>query len=294
MPDHRVSGDEDLFCHPDHFVACHQAMLELGFTVTGDTESHELGYHHPNGLYIELHRSLFAPDSQFDKCNRFFENAFDAPYTVMVDGVPVDTLPPTDHLLYLLLHAFKHFLHSGFGIRQICDMILLAQTHGDAIDWDHLYTCCAQLRAEKLAVSIFRIGQTQFGFDPVKAGMTDLWLQPEIDEIPLLNDILDAGVYGTTSLDRTRSAHMTLDAAQNGGHGNQGKKSVVHTLFPSVSLLKGRYPYLKTKPWLLPVAWVARIFRYLVFALGGKAVPSQTLATGNRRLQLLQHYNIID
>lgn len=32
----------------------------------------------------------------------------------------------SDHLFYLICHALKHFYHSGFGIRQVCDILLFA------------------------------------------------------------------------------------------------------------------------------------------------------------------------
>ena len=37
-------------------------------------------------------------------------------------------------ILYLLLHAFKHFLHSGFGIRQVSDIILFSEKYRDQIE----------------------------------------------------------------------------------------------------------------------------------------------------------------
>lgn len=36
-------------------------------------------------------------------------------------------LAPTDHLLCLLCHAYKHFLYAGFGIRHVCDIGIFAE-----------------------------------------------------------------------------------------------------------------------------------------------------------------------
>ena len=46
----------------------------------------------------------------------------------------------TDHLLYLILHALKHFLYSGFGIRQVCDIALFSERYRDEIDWSRVKT----------------------------------------------------------------------------------------------------------------------------------------------------------
>ena len=59
-------------------------------------------------LYIELHRHLFdSAQDAHDELNHFFADI--AP--VEVDGFL--TMPPHEHLLYLILHAYKHFVYSG-------------------------------------------------------------------------------------------------------------------------------------------------------------------------------------
>ena len=82
-----------------------------------------------SSLYIELHRHLFdSSEDAHDELNRFFEH-FPA---VEIDGFLA--MPPHEHLLYLLLHAYKHFVRSGIGLRQFCDIGLWARAYHGEID----------------------------------------------------------------------------------------------------------------------------------------------------------------
>jgi hypothetical protein len=63
-------------------------------------------------------------------------------------------------------------------------------------------------------------------------------------------------------------------------------------LFPGVSYMKGRYVWLCKYPWLLPAAWVMRLFGY---AADRKHTEDQSsLEIGNKRVELLRKYHVID
>lgn len=135
LKDHRISADDDLLIPDGEFMACHEQLLTNGLTT--DTPVDELATadevsYTKNGspLYIELHRHLFdSAEDAHDELNHFF-----------TDLNPVETdgflaMPPHEHLLYLLLHAYKHFVRSGIGLRQFCDIGLWALEYHDEIDW---------------------------------------------------------------------------------------------------------------------------------------------------------------
>lgn len=71
--------------------------------------------------------------------------------------------------------------------------------------------------------------------------------------------------------------------------------SVLRTVFPPARQLAGRYPYLKEKPYLLPLAWVNRILKYGKETAGGSADnnAAQSIKIGNGRVALLKEYGII-
>lgn len=288
-PDHRLSSDEDVLIHPAAFARCHKALTELGFTTRDPEEaSYELSYiKEGTSLYLEIHRSLFPPESlAYGDLNRFFPEVYRR--SVEKRGIP--TLCPTDHMLYLLCHAFKHFLHSGFGLRQVCDLILFANHYGSEVDWEYVLECCRSIRAEKFAAGLFRIGWKYLNFSLEQSRYPLTWQAIYVDEHALLEDILQAGVYGTDDKDRVHSGNITLQAmtAQKQGGANPG--SLLQTVFPPMDVMKRKYPYLKNKPLLLPIAWTDRILKY------GKSTAkvSGTLRIGNERVALMKRYGILD
>ena len=289
LRDHRISADDDLFIPEGEFFACHEALLANGLTT--DTPADELSAadevsytKKDSPLYIELHRHLFdSAEDAHDELNHFFVDI--AP--VEVDGFL--TMPPHEHLLYLILHAYKHFVYSGIGLRQFCDIGLWAQAYHDQIDWQRLHDQCASVHAATFAAAAFRIARTYLDIDCDLPGLWD----GDVDVEPLLHDTLCGGVYGSNSYTRLHSSTVTLNAVKASRTGE--KSSVLRTVFPKRAYLERRYPYLKKRPYLLPVAWVQRIVHYAgEKQSGADNSASGSIKLGKERIELMKRYGIID
>lgn len=292
-PDYRLSTDEDIWIPPEQFESCHRILSDWGLSTSGTgMDSYEVPYR-GNGseLYLEIHKSLFPGESEaYGDLNRFFADARSR--AVTLDGVP--TLCPTDHMLYLICHAFKHFLHSGFGIRQVCDMILYANAFGPEIDWLWILDCCRQIRAEQFAAGLFRIGRKYLHFSLEKSRYPLQWQAIYVDEGLLLEDILLSGIYGSAEKSRLHSSTITLQAVANQKKGIRRRDGVLKSLFPAPKTLENRYPYLKTSPLLAPVAWTDRILRYGKESVAGENRPTDSARVGKERVELLRKYGILD
>lgn len=300
QPDHRPSSDEDLMIMPSQFALCHQVLTQYGLHTEASAAQLENDYEIPyrsaaSPLFIELHRHLFPPESEaYGDLNRFFDGAFENAVQETVDGIAVATLAPTDHLFYLIVHALKHFLHSGFGIRQVCDIILYANAWGNRVDWAKLMQQCRQIRAEYFAAAIFRIGQNYLVFDPEKACYPQQWRQLQVSEESLLRDILLGGVYGSASMSRQHSSNITLNAVAASKQNRKAGNALLGSLFPPARKLESRYPWLKKNPWLLPVAWADRILRYgMETRRSADNSAEEALKIGSERIALLEEYGII-
>ncbi len=300
-PDHRISGDEDVLIPPEQFARCHEAMLAFGMQPL-DTQqevqnAHEIPYGRPGSpLYIELHKHLFPPENDaYGDFNRFFADVHAHTTEIVVDGVPLMTLSPTDHFFYLICHAFKHFLHSGFGIRQVCDIVLFAGRYGQEIDWTAVLENCREIRAEQFAAALLKIGRKYLSFEPNAAGCLQAWQEIAGGYCRMLDDLLSSGVFGDASMSRKHSSTMTLNAVAADRRGRKAGGNVLRTLFPGRSTLVGRYPFLRTKPWLLPLAWVLRIVHYAGEHRGAGTDnrAAESLRIGSERVELLRRYGII-
>lgn len=299
-PDYRSSSDEDMLIAPEEFAKAHQALLDYGMVAGEANENLDKVYEVPYGkpgspIYIELHKSLFPKESEaYGELNRFFEQVQEEAETVDVHGVSVRTMHPTTHLFYLICHAFKHFLHSGFGIRQVSDMVMFANAYGPKIDWNQILRQCQEIRADKFAAAVFQIGEKYLNLSIETSCITEEWKQIEVEEAPLLEDLLDSGIYGDSNMSRKHSSNLTLDAVEAKKQGKKVKANVWKSLFPDFQSMKGKYSYLGTYPWLLPVAYGMRIVKYAKESRNlqeNKAMDS--IKIGNQRIELLKKYEII-
>ena len=289
LKDHRISADDDLYISDAEFMACHKQLLANGLRT--DTPADELAsadeVPYTKGgspLYIELHRRLFdSSEDAHDELNRFFTDL----NTTEIDGFLA--MPPHEHLLYLLLHAYKHFVRSGIGLRQFCDIGLWAWAYHSEIDWQRLHEQCESVHAATFAAAAFCIAREYLG---IEFDLPAPW-DGSIDVEPLLHDTLCGGVYGSNDLTRLHSSTVTLNAVKASRTGE--KSSVLRTVFPKREYLERRYPYLKKRPYLLPVAWAQRLAHYV----GEKKTGADSSASGSiklakERIELMKRYGIMD
>lgn len=290
-PELRPSGDEDLYISDDEFEGCCAFLQSLGLTPdkVPFSDYGEIGWRGENGIYIELHRDLFEGDA-LNTLKEFFN--FDTlpkeTYTTHY-GIPVVSMAPHDHFLYLLLHAYKHFIHSGFGIRQVCDIGIWAQRYGDRIDWQKLSEQCDSARIKNFVIALLGIAKHELKIDLC---LPEGWEGTADYCRPMLKDILCGGIYGSADADRLHSVTITLNAVE--ASRTEAKHSIRRSVFPTKKALQGRYPYVKKYPILLPVAWFSRIFAYAKRNASGETHAAQSIAIGKERIELLSFYDILD
>lgn len=299
-PDYRCSGDEDVLIPSEQFGKCSEVFaannMEMLEPDMNPDEEGEVPFYKVGGmLHIELHKELFSSESAaYGNLNSLFEGVFERKIQEEINGVPVYTMSHTDHLLYLILHAFKHFLHSGFGIRQVCDITVFAETYGRDIDWEYLLEKCRAIHADVFTASLFDIGEKKLTFNAEKACYPESWRSINADSSDLLEDLLEGGVFGDSSMSRKHSSNITLQAVSEDKKGKKAGASLIQTLFPDRRYMERTYTYLKKYPFLLPVAWASRIKKYLKESkdMGGNDAM-ESIEIGNHRVDLMKKYKII-
>ena len=291
----RQSSDEDILVPSDQFWDCVAFLKEQGFTCGEAVEdAFEVGLRRNDGLYIELHRTPFAPDDPvLSGCNAWFDGLWDRCMTIDADGAELQVMGPDDHMLLLILHAFKHLLFSGFGLRQVCDVVLWAERDGQQIHWQSIVERCRAVRALGFARAVFGIGAKYLAMDTQKACLPEELLCDDGTAELLLHDLLSGGVFGTASRSRHHSATVTRNAVAADRAGE--KSSLLQSLFPPARQLEGQYPYLKKTPWLLPLAWGSRMGSYGLELLRRRdSSAAETLQIARERMELLRKLDIMD
>ncbi|MGN1344108.1 MAG: nucleotidyltransferase family protein [Traorella sp.] len=288
-PDLRISNDEDILIKKEDLLKVNQIFLDLGYEADKklSEDSDEIGYHHlKNGSYIEVHTELFAHDSVYSFLNDEFKDVFNDTYEVSINEMTYYTFKPTLSLFYLFTHAYKHFVHGGFGLRQVSDMMMFMNKYADEIDYDLLNSWMKKYHFESFWFNLLDIAEKYLGFSFVQVHYHPSQLK--LDSNDLLCDLLDSGIYGKSSMERLHSSNMTLSALNH----TSVSQSIFNSLFPSISYIKNHYAYVDKCILLLPIGYIHRMINYLKNKKQNKA--SNSIELGKKRIELLKKYELIN
>lgn len=245
LPQLRTYGDIDLVIRPEDRPRCHDYMLSQGFRVKTDWEP-VYSYLRGTELY-ELHTQLLDTDIPGKPRLRDW---FSAPW---------DNVLPADghsfrfrteyHFLYLIAHLAKHVQGAGAGVRMYMDIALYLRRHTD-MDWDALGRDLTDMGLYDFAVTVLAFGEVYFGVrSPLGGNVPREWLEE------LGACTLSGGIFGREGQD---SGTLILRAQKPDA---SAAGTVLRRLFPRAKSIESRYTYLQKRPWLLPVAWVHRLFK---------------------------------
>ena len=294
-PDDRISSDEDILIKKEDYEKVKEFFLSEGFEFIDKGE--ECAYFSKStGLCIEVSTSLFSHESKaYGHLNKLFEDVFEKSIKINIDKIDILTLSHEQHLIYIVFHNMKHFLTGGFGIRQVADFSKYIETYGEYINWEKFWSDLKDFNYDTFALNLIEISLKYLGFNDDKITYPDNITSFDelknsqkyyINSESLINDILDAGVFGASTMDRKHTALMTLDAVED-----KKKSNRLKAVFPNVNYLKDNYTYLQKYPILLPVAWGQRILSYLKKNKTSSYI--NTMELGKQRIELLKEYKII-
>ncbi len=154
-------------------------------------------------------------------------------------------LKHTYFLAHMIVHMGKHYVREGAGIRNLCDVALFVKKYKAEIDFDKVREICSEQNYVNTYSYIINAINKWYDVDVsgiyVEEKDCDLFM-----EYTMLNGIF--GKQGNT---------LVSQAAK---HEDDSIKGIRKILFPTVKMLDYRYKYLKKMPFLLPVAWIQRIF----------------------------------
>ena len=247
----RTMGDADILVHKKDMETVVDILHSLGYEEKGRNAFHiefEKGNSH-----IEVHWTL-ANENMFDGIVEFNNEIWSNAVEVKVGDSKAFSMCDEDLLLYLCIHMAKHFINSGFGIRQVCDVFLLVDQRNKFIDWNRFMIKAKRSGIDKFTMSIFAICNKLFGMS-----IPDELEQYKIREEKNINLIIDAifanGVHG-------HSDKIAIRAKQLAYENNNNKASIIASFrrvyFPSSDKLGDKYGYAKKYKLLLPVAWIHR------------------------------------
>ena len=292
--DHRPSSDEDILVLPEDFYKTCEFFKSEGYESNMNPDEIDLNelqaisFFNKNGGHFEVHVNPIGKGNELSTLmDSYFHNVFKDSIEEEIHGVKIRTMSYTNHFLFLIFHAYRHFIGSGFGIRQVVDMLLFQENYEDEIDWKYIKDALKKTKAESFFADLVFIGNEYLGFK--------LLIHGEIccpDE--LLADLMSNGVFGNDSNAKIMAGTMTSMAVKNSEEGNIKNGSIIKSIFPSKKYMLKDNPELNEKPWRLPFAWAQRWGRFIKRnKSNGGNLAVESMDIGNRRIALLKKYNII-
>ena len=298
LSDHRPSGDEDIFVSQGEYWQAKEILNANGYVSEFESETvaqleqlQEISFFHPtNKLHIELHLNPMGRETELRaKMSDCFGHVFEDYMEIEINGVSIRTMTHQDHLLFLILHAFRHFMTGGLGIRQMLDILLYQECYGSEIDIETLNKKLQEFKADTFYSDMICIGNMYFGFK------LDNLKEPNYPE-DLLEDMIFCGVFGNQT-QAQRTAITTIMIATKGGEKNSSLNLlslILKSIFPSRTLMREHYPYLEEKPWLLPVEWIKRWGRFIKHNsnINGN-LATESMKISQRRIKVLKKYDLV-
>lgn len=292
--DHRPSGDEDILIRKADFERTAAVLQEQGFKAERPeiTERQletlqEISFsHRASGLVIEVHTNPIGRENEIRcRMNDCFRDVFERRKQSEIAGTPVWTMSDTDHLLFLILHAFKHMAVTGFGIRQVLDILLFYEQKQNTIDIPYVLDNLESVKAKKFFSDLIYLGNRYLGF--YFTPFEECHFAEE-----LLDDLMGNGVFGNMTQAQQLSRVMTGAAVRQGN--KAGRANLMRAVFPGRKYMMAGYPKLVERPWLLPLYWIKRWIHFLKRRTRNKyRLAAESMEISNRKIDLLRKYDVV-
>lgn len=256
-PNLRTMCDADVLVHPHDLNRVESLLNSLGYKKFEESDEH--GAHlvfHDRFTVIEVHWRLTNKD--YYKGDTSFEDyLWDNVIKVNVEKTETLSLGLEDLALHLCVHMAVHLACHGFGIRQLCDLVLLVEKQGNNIDWNLFLNKAKISGLEKFCLVIFRICNVLFDMNIPE----DLYEAEKIKNKYVnifIDDIFNNGVSGRKDESSIFAKEIAFDSESNSK--NSVSKRFLNLIFPPLSQMSDKYNYAKKFKVLLPIAWIHHLF----------------------------------
>lgn len=242
-PDMRFMADADILIKEEQFEKINEIMMELGYTfeVEGPIE---YNYVKKPYMHFELHKALIAKSSEDQY--EYYKNCWN--FAKKTDKEYHYAMSLEDEFIFTFNHFVRHYRDAGVGIKGVIDMWIFMKK-------------CPQLDMDYTYSELEKINMTAFFNNIVR--LTKVWFEgEEMDEVTshMTGFILNSGTFGTLKNQMSAKSIRDNENIENAEHFKYLK-----FIFPKASQMKNVFPVLQKLPFLLPVFYVWRVIRFVLF-----------------------------
>ena len=256
-PNLRTMSDADILVHTHDLNKVELLLTSLGYIKLEESDEHgaHLVFYNSYNV-IEVHwrltnRDYYKGDISFE------DHLWDNTMKVNVEKTETLSLGLEDLALHLCVHMAVHLACHGFGIRQLCDLVLLVEKQGNDIDWKLFLDKAKISGIEKFSLVIFKICNVLFNMNIPKELYEAEKIKGKYIDI-FIDDIFNNGVSGRKDESSIFAKEIAFDSESN--NNNSVSKRFLNLIFPPLSQMSDKYNYAKKFKVLLPIAWIHHLF----------------------------------
>ena len=260
QPEQRSMSDADIFVKAKDLNKSKKILIDLGYTEIDAEASHHIKYIKSGYPMIELHWHVMKRDGFSDELDLFEDDIWDRTIEVNVKGAKVLSLGYEDLALHLCMHMAAHLAASGFGVRQIADLVLLVEKKGHLIDWTLFINKAEEFGFKKFIIIMFKICNILFSMDIPKE-MAVYKIDDEEMFESLISTIFDGGVYGKKDMASNFANQVAFNYKGKDSNATIGAiRRYFRFIFPSIETMSDKYSYARKIRILTPIAWIHHLF----------------------------------
>ena len=245
-PDMRFMVDMDILCQEKDMEKAGEVLKKLGYKMEHVGGEHDVYSKLPYTV-IELHRTCNIHN---EILNEYFSSIWDRSQKREGKSFAYD-MTWDDFYIFLIAHMTKHFIYGGIGIRSLLDLIIFKIKLEKNCNRSYVESILENAGILKIEKKMNNLAQECLN------GKENFQTEE------LMNFIWKSGLKGTVK------NRMNFQIAEKGGKKNKILKGQLKTLISYIFLdkkqMRERYPYIKKYPFLLPIAWIQRGAKKLIF-----------------------------
>ena len=207
VPEYRKTTDLDLFL-PDlkEIKNAVDILGENGFQLSEDWHAnHHLVLTNEEGETVELHKT-WAEDFKEKTLNQYLrkieKESIQHCKLNNWQGVSFYAYEPAWQGFYLMIHMLQHFVGSGFGIRNLCDWVVLWNSCDKKEERELFWAMAKESGISQFSSALTKVCIEYLGLEEEKSPVPVEELQDAKTADELLRDILDAGEFGYSEKER--------------------------------------------------------------------------------------------
>jgi len=242
----RSMNDIDILIRNSQYKKIGELISEMGYSFWHES-NHDYVWQKKGTLVLELHKFLIS--SPYTEFCEYFEDSWKN--AKKVGNVFEYVMSKEDEFIYIFTHFTAHYKSGGIGIKQLSDIYMFRKNNN--LDEDYLSKEFKKLGIDKFYNNIV---------DVVSVWFEDKESTSVTDEISLY--ILRSGAYGLSDIEKSYA--VLRNRVQ---HPCTKKITKIYMffkhIFPSHNAMAIQYKILNKYAILLPVMWVVRWIKGIIF-----------------------------